>query len=72
MLQCQMLRLHDKLFCYLKLGLICFFFTFMRPDSFLFVFAKFVKLRQTVGNINDMTCGTMLASLSKHARSSSR
>ena len=38
-LQCQMQRLHDKVCCFLKLGLTCFFFSFMRPDSFLFVFA---------------------------------
>ena len=38
-LQCQMYRLHYKLCCFLKVGLTCLFFSFMRSDSFLFVFA---------------------------------
>ena len=48
-----MYRLHDEPCCFVKLGLTCFFFSFMRPDFFLVSFC-FVKLRQTVGIVNDM------------------
>ena len=56
---------------FLKLGLLCFCF-FAYETRFFFVCFCFVKLRQTAGIVNDMTCATMLnASLSKHARASS-
>ena len=45
---------------------------FVYETRFVFVCFCFVKLRQTAGIVNDMTCATMLASLSKHACASSR
>ena len=48
--------------------LLCFVY----ETRFFFVCFCFAKLRQTAGIVNDMTCATMLASLSKRARASSR
>ena len=48
------------------------FLFFVYGTGFFFVGFCFVKLRQTVGIVNDMNCATVLASLSKHARASSR
>ena len=41
---------------------------FVYETRFFFVCFCFVKLRQTAGIVNDTTCATMLASLSKRAR----
>ena len=43
------------------------FLFFVYETRFFFVCFCFVKLRQTAGIVNDMTCATVLASLSKHA-----
>ena len=48
------------------------FLFFVYETRFFFVCFCFVKLRQTAGVVNDMTCATVLASLSKYARASSR
>ena len=48
------------------------FLFFVYETRFFFVCFCFLKLRQTAEIVNDMTCATVLASLSKHALASSR
>ena len=48
------------------------FLFFVYETRFFLVCFCFAKLRQTAEIVNDMTCATVLASLSKHALASSR
>ena len=48
------------------------FLFFVYETGFFFACFCFVKLRKTAGIVNDMTCATVLAALSKHALASSR
>ena len=68
--QRQMLRLNDN--CAVFEAWANMFLFFVYETRFFFVCFCFVKLRQTAGIVDDMTCATMLVSLSKHARASSR